>query len=266
MDLLKRELAPILPEAWAAIDEEARRVLTANLAGRKVVDVEGPFGWDYAAVNLGRLELFKEEPIPDVHVGRRIVQPLIEFRIPIRLPIMELDCVARGSKDPDLDPVRAAAVKAAAMEDRAIFLGYPAGGIAGIAEASPHKPLPMPKNSADFLQAALEAAEALRANGIGGPYALVLGVKVHAELQSAQVPGYPITRRLEQVLGAAPICAPAIEGAILLSVRGGDFVLTLGQDLAVGYAHQDKQTVELYLTESFAFRVVEPAAAIRIGP
>ena len=35
MDLLKRTLAPILPEAWKAIDEEARRVLKLNLAGRK---------------------------------------------------------------------------------------------------------------------------------------------------------------------------------------------------------------------------------------
>lgn len=266
MDLLKRELAPILPEAWAAIDEEARRVLAANLAARKVVDVEGPFGWEYAAVNLGRLDLLKEEPIPDVHVGKRLVQPLVEFRIPIRLSIMELDCVGRGSKDPDLDPVRAAALKAAMMEDRAIFLGYGAGGIVGIVEASPHKPLPMPKNPADFIMTSLEAAEVLRSSGIGGPYALVVSVKVHAELQAAHVPGLPVMRRLEETLGTAPVCAPAIEGAILLSARGGDFVLTLGQDLAVGYAHQDKQTVELYLTESFAFRAVEPAAAIRIGP
>ncbi|MGQ9589074.1 MAG: family 1 encapsulin nanocompartment shell protein [Planctomycetota bacterium] len=266
MDLLKRELAPILPAAWAAIDEEARRVLTANLAARKVVDVEGPLGWEFAAVNLGRLDLFKEEPIPEVHVGKRAVQPLIEFRIPIRLPIMELDYVVRGAKDPELEPVRAAALKAAQMEDRAIFHGYSEGGIVGIAEASPHKPLPKPKGGSEILAAALEGAEVLRAAGVEGPYALVLSVPAYAELQAASAPGFPVARRLEEALGTAPVSAPRLEGALLVSARGGDFVLTLGQDLAVGYAHQDKHTVELYLTESFTFRVVEPAAAVRIGP
>jgi uncharacterized linocin/CFP29 family protein len=44
MDLLKRSLAPILPEAWALIDEEAKRVLQLRLAARRVVDFRGPFG------------------------------------------------------------------------------------------------------------------------------------------------------------------------------------------------------------------------------
>jgi uncharacterized linocin/CFP29 family protein len=59
------------------------------------------------------------------------------------------------------------------------------------------------------------------------------------------------------------IWAPALkEGAVLLSTRGGDYELTVGQDLSIGYASHDRTTVELYLTESFTFRVLEDKAAI----
>jgi uncharacterized linocin/CFP29 family protein len=47
-----------------------------------------------------------------------------------------------------------------------------------------------------------------------------------------------------------------------MSTRGGDYELTVGQDLAVGYAVHDRTEVELYLTESFAFRVLEEKAAV----
>ena len=50
------------------------------------------------------------------------------------------------------------------------------------------------------------------------------------------------------------------------SARGGDFQLSVGQDLSIGYAGSDKETVFLYLTESFAFRVLERAAAVYLKP
>ena len=49
MDILKRELAPIPAEAWAEIDAQATRSLTALLSARKVVDVTGPMGTDFPA-------------------------------------------------------------------------------------------------------------------------------------------------------------------------------------------------------------------------
>ena len=109
LDLLKRKLAPVLPAAYAAVDAEAARVLKLNLAGRRIVDFRGPNGWEMAAVNTGRLEMIPDEPDRDVHIGIRQVQPLVELRVPIRLPIMELDSIARGAPDPDLRPVVAAA-------------------------------------------------------------------------------------------------------------------------------------------------------------
>ena len=56
MNNLKRELAPISTAAWKQIDAEATRVLKLKLAGRKLVDFDGPLGPTAAAVNTGRRE------------------------------------------------------------------------------------------------------------------------------------------------------------------------------------------------------------------
>ena len=58
--------------------------------------------------------------------------------------------------------------------------------------------------------------------------------------------------------------APAVNGAIVLSVRGGDFELTIGRDLSIGYHGHTETTVRLYLVESLAFRVLTPEAAVAL--
>ena len=264
MDLLKRNLAPVLPAAWSLVDEEARRVLALNLAGRKLVDLGGPHGWEFAAVNRGRLRLFETQPAPGVHVGIREVQPLIEVRTPIILEIMELDSVARGARDPDLGPVVEAAEQIAWTEDSAIFNGFPDAGITGIIEASAIPPLSLSKHGARFPYVVAEAKEILKEAGVGGPYGLALGSRAYTELSKATDDGYPIRKRVEQLINGPIVRAPAIDGAVLLSVRGGDFELTIGQDLSIGFAHRDKHTVELFLTESFTFQVLEPLAAVAL--
>src|SRR3569832_1391774 len=123
MDLLKRKLAPVLPEAWKLIDDEAARVLRLHLAGRKLVDFQGPHGWKFAAVNTGRLDLLERGADPDVNIGVRRVQPLIEVRLPIHLSIMELDSVARGAENPALPPVVLVVVLAVCVVVVVFFFG-----------------------------------------------------------------------------------------------------------------------------------------------
>src|SRR5688500_2184583 len=141
MDLLKRKLAPISSEAWQQIDDEARRVLKLNLAGRKLVDFSGPHGWLKAAVNTGRLKHIQNAPVEQVGHAIRDVLPLMELRSQIVLDTLELDYAARGAKHLDLDPIVAAAERVARAEDNAIFHAFKEAGIKGILESSPHKPI-----------------------------------------------------------------------------------------------------------------------------
>jgi uncharacterized linocin/CFP29 family protein len=264
MDLLKRDHAPITPEAWKQIDDEAKRVLQLNLAGRKLVDFDGPHGWQYAAVNTGRLTIRTDGGL-GVPWGVRGVVPLIEIRVPFELPMMELDNASRGAVL-DLPTVVSAAEQAAHAEDTAIFTGFNAGGIDGIIPSSPHAAIAIPDDYADYPSIVVDAVEALRRGGINGPYALALGPNCYAGLAQAAEDGYPIRERVEHFLDGPMVLAPRIDGAVLLSHRGGDFQLSVGQDLSIGYAGHDKDKVHLYLTESFAFRVLERAAAVYLKP
>lgn len=264
MDLLKRNHAPITPEAWKQIDDEAKRVLQLNLAGRKLVDFDGPHGWQYAGVNTGHLTIQTDGGL-GVPWGVRGVVPLIEIRVPFELPMMELDNASRGAVL-DLPTVVSAAEKAAHAEDTAIFNGFSPGGIEGIIPSSPHPAIPIPDDYADYPSIVGKAVETLRRGGINGPYALALGPNCYAGLAQAAEDGHPIRERVEHFLDGPMVLAPQIDGAVLLSHRGGDFQLSVGQDLSIGYAGHDKDKVYVYLTESFAFRVLERAAAVYLKP
>lgn len=264
MDLLKRNHAPITPEAWKQIDDEAKRVLQLTLAGRKLVDFDGPHGWQYAAVNTGRLTIRTDGGL-GVPWGVRGVVPVIEIRVPFELPMMELDNASRGAAL-DLPAVVSAATKAAHAEDTAIFNGFKAGGIEGIIPSSPHSAITIPDDYADYPSIVVDAVETLRRGGINGPYALALGPGCYAGLAQAAEDGYPIRERVEHVLDGPMVLAPKVDGAVLLSHRGGDFQLSVGQDLSIGYAGRDNDKVHLYLTESFAFRVLERGAAVYLKP
>ena len=114
---LKRELAPISTAAWKEIDAEASRVLKLKLAGRKLVDFDGPLGPTAAAVNTGRRDPLSSAPGADIEASRRQVLPLVELRSYFELSREEMDSVERGAKDPELQPLIDAATRIAYAED-----------------------------------------------------------------------------------------------------------------------------------------------------
>jgi uncharacterized linocin/CFP29 family protein len=264
VDILRRAQAPISDEAWREIDEEATRTLKNYLSGRAVVDFKGPLGWNYGGVDLGRLEVSGETAKDGVGWGIRKVQPLVEVRAAFFLSQMELDSISRGSADADLGPVAETAKKIAMFEENALYHGFSKGGIQGILKAAKHKPISLPKEAKGLPDAVSTAVKALRMESIDGPYALVLAPDVFQLLNRSAQPGYPVRKIIEELIQGEVLAAPALKGGLLLSTRGGDFELTVGQDISIGYTGHDRDKVELYLTESFTFRVLEPAAAVEL--
>jgi uncharacterized linocin/CFP29 family protein len=179
---------------------------------------------------------------------------------------MELDATGRGAANPELTPVVRAAEKTAHFEDNAVFNGFARAGIAGILASSPHPPERLPGDVRELPRAVIAAQDRLRRAGVSGPYALALGAALYDQVFAVTEEGHPLARRIEQLLVSAPIVrTTALDGGVMLSLRGGDYELTVGQDLSVGYAFHDRDTVELYITESFTFRVLEPAAAVALA-
>ena len=265
MNNLHRELAPISEMAWAQIEEEASRTLKRYLAGRRVVDVKGPAGGALAAVGTGHLRDIAA-PGEGIRARRREVKPLVELRVPFELDRQMIDDVERGSEDSDWQPVKDAAKTIAFAEDRAIFEGYAAADITGLHEGTSNPVVTLPADVRNYPDAISQALSELRLVGVNGPYRVLLGADAYSAVSEARDYGYPVLQHLHRLVENEIIWAPAIPGAFVLSTRGGDFVLHIGQDFSIGYSSHGEAAVRLYLQESFTFLLLTTEAAVALTP
>jgi uncharacterized linocin/CFP29 family protein len=262
---LLRDQAPVTEAGWDLLDTEARERLAPALAARRLVDFAGPRGWQHSATNLGRTEKLAGAPADGVVSRQRRVLPLVELRAPFSIAREELADGDRGAEDVDLDALDEAAQRIALSENVAVFHGFEAAGIAGIAEASVHDPIPLGEDCERYPRHVAKAVDALLGVGIEGPYGLALGPEAHTRvLETSEHGGYPLLEHLREILGGGLVWAPGVRGAVLVSARGGDFLFESGEDLSIGYEGHDADAVHLYLEETFSFRVATPEAAVAL--
>jgi uncharacterized linocin/CFP29 family protein len=265
MNHLFQELAPISDRAWSEINDEATRTLRHFLAGRKLVDVAGPLGYDHSAVSLGRLRSLDSDIGGEVHASARQVLPLVELRRRFSLSRDELDSIDRGACDADLTPVVDAARSLATAEDTIIFEGLDAAAMAGIGGATPHSPISLTTEFREYPTSVAKAVAMLKSAGIDGPYAIALGPRCYTGvIETTEHGGYPLLQHLGLILGGPVVWAPAVDGALVVSQRGSDFTLTIGQDISIAYVSHDASTVTLELQESIAFVATSPEAGIAL--
>jgi uncharacterized linocin/CFP29 family protein len=265
---LLREHAPITDAAWRLIDDEARERLTPALAARKLVDFSGPHGWEHSATNVGRVRRIDTAPgVDGVSAAQRRVLAVVELRADFSLDRAELRDADRGADDVDLGPLDTAARRIAVAENRAVFHGWEAAAITGITQASSLESLALGENCELYPRHVATAVEALLSAGVEGPYGLALGPAAYRRvLQTAEHGGYPLLEHLRKIIGGPLVWSPGVDGAVVVSLRGGDFLFESGEDLSIGYDSHDAERVHLYLIESFTFRVAEPDAAVTLTP
>jgi uncharacterized linocin/CFP29 family protein len=193
------------------------------------------------------------------------VQPLVELRIGFPVSRAEIEAIGRGACDADLDIVRTAARDAPVAEDKAIFHGFEAAGIVGVVPASPHEPVTIANDYEQYPSHVATAMSRLKLAGVGGPYAIALGPRCYTGVvEQSEMGGYPVLEHLRLILGGPVVFAPGVDGAVVMSQRGGDAEIVIGQDFAVGYADHDDASVRLYLQESLTVRVCAAEAFIHL--
>jgi uncharacterized linocin/CFP29 family protein len=263
---LLRDLAPVTEAGWDLLDTEARERLTPALGARKLVDFSGPHGWDRSATNLGRVDAIVDGPVEGVEAARRRVLPLVELRVPFLVSRDELAAGDRGAADVDLTTLDEAAQLIARAENGAVFHGWADAGIMGAAEASTHPQIGLGGDVEVYPRHVARAVELLLRSGVDGPYGLALGPEHYrAVIETSEHGGYPLLDHLRKILDGPLVWTPGVRGAVVLSLRGGDFLMESGQDLSIGYRRHDDAAVELYLEETFTFRVASADAAVALS-
>jgi len=265
MNNLHRELAPISEAAWTQIEEEAARTLKRYLAGRRVVDVKGPAGGMLSAIGTGHLRDI-EAPGEGIIARQREVKALVELRVAFQLDRQSLDDVERGANDSDWQPLKDAAKRLAFAEDRMIFEGYAAAAIQGIRQVTSNPIATLPVDAVHYPDAIAQALRQLRLMGVNGPYSVLLGADAYTTLSEASDHGYPVIQHIQRLVNEEIVWAPAITGAFVLTTRGGDFALHLGQDHSIGYSSHTDAVVNLYLQETLTFLPLTSEAAVALQP
>jgi len=265
MNNLHRELAPISDAAWAQIEEETSRTFKRHLAGRRVVDLRGPGGTNLSAVGTGHLRTISA-PREGVVARQREVKALVELRVPFEPERQTIDDVDRGANDSDWQPAKDAARQLAFAEDSAIFDGYGAAGIVGMRQGTSNPKMTLPADVSEYPDAIAQGLSRLRLVGVNGPYAVLLGADAYTALAETSDHGYPVLEHVKRLVDDKIIWAPAIQGAFVVTTRGGDFDLHIGQDVSIGYLNHTDTAVQLYLQETFTFLYLTAEAAVALAP
>jgi uncharacterized linocin/CFP29 family protein len=265
MNNLHRELAPISDAAWADIEQETTRTLKRHLAGRRVVDVHRSGGVGLSAVGTGHLKTIAA-PGDGILARQRDVKALVEVRVPFELDRQQIDDVERGANDSDWQPAKDAARKIAYAEDRAIFEGYTAAGIVGVRQGTSNPTMTLPADVRQYPDVIAQALSQLRIVGVNGPYSVLLGADAYTALAEINDNGYPVLEHVKKLVKEEIIWAPAIAGGFVLTTRGGDFDLHIGQDVSIGYLSHTDSVVRLYLQETLTFLLLTTEAAIALTP
>jgi uncharacterized linocin/CFP29 family protein len=190
--------------------------------------------------------------------------PLVELRADFELSRAELRDADRGADDTDLLALDEAAHQLATAENVAVFHHWQ-GVISGIAETSPHESTSLGATADEYPRSVARAVEWLLQSGIGGPYGVALGSEQYRlVIETSEHGGYPLLAHLRKIVEGPLVWAPGVRGAVVLSLRGGDFIFDSGQDASIGYDSHDGDVVRLYLEESFSFHVATPEAAVAL--
>ena len=124
----------------------------------------------------------------------------------------------------------------------------------------------LPADVRQYPDAIAQALSQLRLVGVNGPYSVVLGADAYTALAETVDSGYPVLDHVKKLVKDEIIWAPAIDGAFVLTTRGGDFDLHIGQDVSIGYLSHTDSAVRLYLQETLTFLMLTSEASVALAP
>jgi uncharacterized linocin/CFP29 family protein len=267
IDTLRRDAAPISGRVWKEVDEAVNQAARHVLTARRIATFDGPHGWDQlVASRLGTMTPCQTRE-GKATVCRPEVILLAEVRAEFSLPWSAIELFERGAPSLDTRPAEDAAREVALAEDRLALYGDPMGGGFLTSPESPRVRAGDWTKPGRLIADVLKAVEILDTRGVAAPYDLVLSTARYFEyLQAEGDHGYPASRQLREVVGAVHRSPVVRDAGAVFSLRGNDFMLSVGGDLSVGYRLHDRDAVHLFCVETVGAQVAGPEAVCVIDP
>jgi uncharacterized linocin/CFP29 family protein len=250
----------LIEQIEAAAVSAARDVLS----GRRIIDVEGPYGMGLTTVEVGNDDRCRE-PGPNeasAVVSHAISVPMIYRRFAISKRRI---AAFRGMGQPlNLKTVEDAAQAVAAREEEFIYQGQTDFHLSGLLTA-PGRQTIKPgnwQNVDEVLADVINAVNALDSKGYRGPYGLALAPELYNNL-FRRYPGSDLLQ-IEHLkrLCTRGIVKADIEGCVLVSRDVGSIIL--GQDLQVSYLSSDAAHENFSISESVVLKIEAPDAICTI--
>ncbi|NLF30411.1 MAG: bacteriocin family protein [Planctomycetes bacterium] len=262
-ELLTRDDAPFGEKVWAAIDGAVLNAARSQLAARRILHVDGPFGLGLTAIPRG------EAPA----VGGMSVNPplpLAMIRKAFTLPTRDIATIEQTGAPVSLSAAVAAAIEVARMEDALIFRGADKVGIQGLltAKGAHRAALRDWSEVGTAAEDIIEAVTVLDGAGFAGPYVLALAPPLYNRLLRRYPQGNASElEHIRTIVTEGIVKAPSIDGGGVLLASGRPFAsIVLGQDLMTGLLGPGEEGFEFLISESLTLRLTEPSAVVVLKP
>jgi uncharacterized linocin/CFP29 family protein len=268
MEWLRRSAAPLSEKAWKEIDGIAGSVFKQTVVARRIVDFDGPRGWNHVATQLGTFKPAETpQTAPRVRFSLPDVMLLMELRADFTIPWADIDIFERVGPTLESKSIEDAARETALAEDALVFFGSSTNPGILTSHQTPRVALSDWSVPGRVVADLLGAVEKLDTLGVKGPYEAVLSPHHYYSYlrQTGEGGAYPAAKQLGIVI-AQVYNSPAVDGAVLFSTRGGDFLITVGGDFTVGYRSHDDKAVHLFCVETIAAQLLTPDAICLIRP
>lgn len=260
MDYLRRRFGPLSDAAWKALDDAVVQTARHYVSARLVAALDGPKGWEHVGARVGTMRPCRS-PESKATVCLPDVVLLAEIRADFSLGWGAIESFERGAPSLDAHAAEEAAREVARAEDALLLYGEPTGTGFLTSRESQRVQVRDWAKPGHLVQDLLDAVELLDGAGIPGPYeALLPSARYYEYIRAMSEGGYPASKQLRDVLAHVHRAPVLREAGAVFSTRGGDFVITVGGDLSVGYRQHDRDAVHLLAVETLAGQCPEPEA------
>jgi len=254
---LAREDAPFGSDLWEALDEAMVEAAKGQLVGRRVLELEGPYGLGMKSVPL------KDEATASGLIASKVL-PLAILQEAFDLGARDLANYEKEGVTLDRSAVAEAAIAVAKREDDLIFNGNEDLGIPGLLTVNSAGSVDLSEwdQAGVAAEDLIEAMTVLDGAGFHGPYTLALApARFNRLFRRYERGNQTEMEHVKTMVTDGVYKAPVLKGGGVLLASGRQYAsIILGQDMTIGFIGPEGDRVAFTISETLVPRIRRPQA------